>query len=179
MKELTMKLSSVLSSIISAATLALMVSVAYAEINNYKEMLALERYEEQHQCLSLNLYHEARGDSELGQKAVALVTLNRVHSDDFPDTVCNVIYQARLDSNGNPRRNQCQFSWYCDGRSDTPRDLNAWQQVQDIAHEVMATYGHEDDFTDGALWYHASYVNPYWASYYERTVRIDTHIFYK
>ena len=54
-----------------------------------------------------------------------------------------------------------------------------WQKVSVIAHNVIADYGIVEDFTEGAIMYHASYVNPYWSDSYERTVRIDTHIFYK
>lgn len=167
------------STALSALTLVGMSFVAHAEIQSIQEEQLIAEYNEQHQCLSLNLYHEARGDSELGQKAVGWVTLNRVHSERYPNTVCDVVYQGHYDSSGNPIRNKCQFSWWCDGRSDTPRDQEAWAQSQQVAHEVMQTYGLAEDFTSGATMYHASYVNPYWASSYERTVRIDTHIFYK
>lgn len=168
-----------LSGALSAVTMGSMALVAYAEVNAYQEELAIAEYNEQHQCLALNLYHEARSDSKLGQKAVGFVTLNRVHSERYPSTICDVVYQARVDSNDNPIRNQCQFSWWCDGKSDTPRDEEMWTEMQLVAHEVMSDYGMVEDFTEGATMYHASYVNPYWTSQYEKTVRIDTHIFYK
>ena len=50
--------------------------------------------EDELHCLAKNVYHEARGESKAGKLAVAHVTLNRVHSDEFPDTVCGVVYQA-------------------------------------------------------------------------------------
>jgi N-acetylmuramoyl-L-alanine amidase len=174
-----MKAVKILGSIFSVASMCSMAVIAYAEVQSIQEETAIAEYEEQHHCLAMNLYHEARGDSKLGQKAVGFVTLNRVYHSNYPDTVCDVVYQARLDANGNPRRNQCQFSWFCDGRSDTPRDLNKWEEVQGVAHEVMEEYGVVEDFTEGAIMYHASYVNPYWSSDYDQTVRIDTHIFYK
>jgi spore germination cell wall hydrolase CwlJ-like protein len=174
-----MKVVKLLSGALSATLVASMALVAYAEVQDIKSEQAQEAYAEQHQCMAMNIYHEARGDSRLGQKAVGMVTLNRVMHDNYPDTVCDVVYQARLDSNGNPRRNQCQFSWFCDGKSDTPRDYAKWIEVQGIAHEVLNEYGLVEDFTEGAIMYHASYVNPYWASDYDKTVRIDTHIFYK
>lgn len=174
-----MKIRHILSSVLSAATIAGIAVAAYAENVSIQQALEQEEYQEQHHCLALNLYHEARGDSELGQKAVGWVTLNRVHSSRYPDTICDVVYQARLDSNGNPVRNQCQFSWWCDGKSDTPRNAEMWERMQHVAHYVMQNYGEVEDVTSGAIMYHASYVNPYWASSYDRTVRIDTHIFYK
>lgn len=174
-----MKIRNALSSMTSALCMIGIAYTAYAETVSLEETKQQEMYKEQHYCLALNLYHEARGDSVLGMKAVGWVTLNRVHSQRYPDTICDVVYQARLDSNGNPIRNQCQFSWWCDGKSDVPRDEKSWNQVNDIAHEVMQEYGVIEDFTEGATMYHASYVNPYWADSYDRTVRIDTHIFYK
>jgi len=173
------KLINILSFIVTAVTITMISFVSYAEVLDYQEMIEQQEYDEQHQCLALNMYHEARGDSRLGQRAVAYVTLNRVHDNRYPNTVCDVVYQAHLDNNGNPRRNQCQFSWFCDGKSDTPRDVNMWEEIQSLAHEVLYEYGTIEDFTEGAVMYHASYVNPYWASSYDRTVRIDTHIFYK
>lgn len=174
-----MKLSNLLSTVLSVAVMSSMTAVGIAEVRDYKQEQIQAEYEEQHQCLALNLYHEARGDSKLGQKAVGFVTLNRVHDSRYPSTICDVVYDAYLDANGNPIRNKCQFSWWCDGKSDEPKDYAKWLEVQGVAHEVMAEYGVVEDFTEGAVMYHASYVNPYWNSSYEKTVRIDTHIFYK
>lgn len=174
-----MKLSSILSSTLSGVLAVGICAVAYAEVQDYQSELALAEYSEQHQCLAMNIYHEARGDSSLGQKAVGFVTLNRVYDSRYPNTICDVVYDAHVDSRGFPLRNKCQFSWYCDGKSDTPKSVQAWQEAKDLAHWVMQNYGVTDDYTDGATMYHASYVNPYWASSYDRTVRIDTHIFYK
>jgi spore germination cell wall hydrolase CwlJ-like protein len=130
-------------------------------------------------CLAMNIYHEARNEGMTGQRAVAWVTLNRVNSSKYPDTVCDVVYQAHLDENGIPKRNKCQFSFYCDGKPDTVDDQAAWNVAEKIANEVMNTYGKETDPTNGAIMYHAHYVEPYWASSYEKQARIDTHIFYK
>lgn len=174
-----MKIRNILSSMLSTMCMVGVGYTAYAENVTMQAAIEHEQYKEQHHCLALNLYHEARSDSVLGMKAVGWVTLNRVYSQRYPDTICDVVYQANLDSNGNPILNQCHFSWWCDGKSDTPKDKESWIKVQVIAHEVMQEYGVNEDFTDGATMYHASYVNPYWASSYERTVRIDTHIFYK
>lgn len=174
-----MKLTNILSFLISSTLVFAISTIAYAEINDYRLQLEQQEYDEQHECLAMNIYHEARGDSRLGQRAVGYVTLNRVYDARYPNTICDVIYQAHLDANGNPRRNQCQFSWFCDGKSDKPRDVAMWEEIEMLAHDVIAEYGLIEDFTEGAVMYHASYVNPYWASSYDRTVRIDTHIFYK
>ena len=44
-------------------------------------------------CLALAIYHEARGEAEIGQIAVAQVILNRAKSRKYPATVCGVVYQ--------------------------------------------------------------------------------------
>lgn len=133
------------------------------------------------ECLAKNIYFEAGNQSELGMKAVAYVTLNRVFDDRYPDTVCDVVYQAHLNSNGQPKRHQCQFSWYCDGKSDKVRSRELFMTAVLVASEVMDDYRKQHDYdpTGGATMYHAFYVKPNWARHYKRTVRIDSHIFYK
>jgi spore germination cell wall hydrolase CwlJ-like protein len=130
------------------------------------------------ECLAKNIYHEARNEGITGQKAVAWATLNRVESKKYPNTICEVVYQAQLNENGIPIRNKCQFSWFCDGKSDDIKNQSAWNVAQSIAEDVMSSYGKETDPTNGSFMYHAHYVTPYWASSYEKQVRIDSHIFY-
>lgn len=137
---------------------------------------------EQH-CLALNIYHEARGESEEAQMAVAHVTLNRVASSRFPDSVCGVVKQARRDKSGAIVRHACQFSWYCDGKSDAIADnileQRAWKRAQRISKTAMAWHNVGEDFSQGALFYHAKYVSPYWADSFSLVTRIDQHLFYR
>ena len=42
----------------------------------------------------------------------------------------------------------------------------------------MYTYDTED-FTEGSLWYHSPKVKPKWSMVYNKTIKIDNHIFYK
>jgi spore germination cell wall hydrolase CwlJ-like protein len=135
-------------------------------------------------CLALNIYHEARGDNYAGQVAVADVVLNRVEDVKYPNTVCEVVHQAKLSDwwldQGKeiPVRNQCQFSWYCDGKSDNPQNERAWNQSVAIAYTMMR-YDSYRGITEGATHYHAEYVNPYWASSMQVVGRIGEHIFYR
>jgi spore germination cell wall hydrolase CwlJ-like protein len=122
-------------------------------------------------CLALNIYFEARSEPELGQRAVAHVVMNRVAHPGYPDTVCEVIQQG-----GEERLHRCQFSWWCDGQSDRPVNRKAWEQALRLAHEVF--FGISEDSTDGALWYHATYVKPYWSEILLRGDKIGRHIFY-
>ena len=70
-------------------------------------------------CMAQNIYFEAANQSFAGKLAVAHVVINRTEDLQFPNEICDVIYQAKTKVNweGNvvPIRNQCQFSWYCDG----------------------------------------------------------------
>jgi len=130
-------------------------------------------------CIALNVYHEARDQPFIGQVAVAQVVMNRVRDDRYPNTACGVVEQGPTYSwtDGFPVRNRCQFSWYCDGKSDKARDKEAWNQAVTIAHGVY--YGNLDDFVEGATHYHAHYVYPEWAETKTKVVRIGDHIFYR
>lgn len=126
---------------------------------------------EEIECLALNIYWEAKSEPLLGQIAVAAVTLNRVMHPNFPKTICAVVqqgYQRRL--------HQCHFSWWCDGRDDTPRERDAWRHA--LALAAAAVFTGVPDPTRGALWYHANYVRPYWAEEKHEVARIGAHIFY-
>ena len=151
-----------------------------------ENVMTFPTVEKQIECMALNIYHEARNENYAGQKAVAMVVMNRVKSSLFPNSVCEVIYQARTskwhrDNTGKevPLRNQCQFSWYCDGKPDTVHNPAKYQEAREIAFRVITQYNTLVDNTYGALWYHANYVSPKWRHDYVRTVKIDTHIFYK
>ena len=130
-------------------------------------------------CLALNIYHEARDQPFIGQVAVAQVVMNRVHDDRYPDDVCEVVMQGPTYSwkPDFPVRHRCQFSWYCDGKSDKTPDQTAWKQALVIAQGVHT--GNLDDFVEGATHYHATYVLPEWAETKYKTVQIGEHVFYR
>ncbi len=122
-------------------------------------------------CLSLTVYFEARGESRKGQAAVAHVVMNRIADDRFPGRACAVVRQ------GGAEVENCQFSWWCDRRSDRPRHAAHWQLARDIARTVY--WGLGDDPTAGALWYHATRVKPIWRLKLGRGSTIGRHIFYR
>ena len=136
------------------------------------------------ECLAVNMYHEARDQGTAGRLAVSAVVLNRVRDRRFPNTVCEVVYQAQMKPSWKtgepvPIRNRCQFSWYCDGKSDKIKDKKTYQRILDFAGLIL----HNDieflDITDGATHYHADYVKPDWADTKTRTTEIGDHIFYR
>jgi len=123
-------------------------------------------------CLAKNIYFEAGNQPLVGRIAVAQVTINRKNHSLFPNSICDVVYQ------GGEVRNKCQFSWYCDGRGDTPTDSDTWLKNFILANDILN--GISLDITEEALWYHADYIDkPYWAHELTETVKINNHIFYK
>lgn len=132
-------------------------------------------------CLAQNIYFEAGNQPLAGKIAVAQVVLNRLEHNSYPETICGVIYQAKWKENWKgimmPIRNQCQFSWFCDGKSDEPLDTKTWLLSLIVARDVVD--GFYGDITEGATHYHSVYVNPYWADSLNETVIINEHIFYK
>ena len=136
-------------------------------------------------CMAKNIFFEAAVESTAGKLAVAQVTLNRVNSKYYPNTVCGVVYEGPhyTASNGLrlPIRDRCQFSWYCDGKGDEPKvESRLWTDTQELAKYVLLRQDELPDITDGALHYHADYITaPRWAGRKHKTAKIDTHIFYR
>ena len=136
-------------------------------------------------CMAKNIFFEAAIESTAGKLAVAHVTLNRVDSKQFPSTVCEVVYEGPHYTGANgtlyPVRERCQFSWYCDGKGDDPREgSRSWEDAQELAKYVLLRQEELPDITDGALHYHASYINvPNGWNKKKVTTKIDTHIFYR
>ena len=126
---------------------------------------------EEIECLARNIYFEARSESEQGQWAVGHVVMNRVANKDYPNSICAVVKQG-----GEKRLYRCQFSWWCDGRSDQPMNRKAWKRSLLLAEEIYR--GNSKDPTGGALWYHAVYVNPVWSSALVFARKIGQHLFY-
>tara|TARA_R110000765_G_scaffold140430_1_gene240967 strand:+ start:237 stop:656 length:420 start_codon:yes stop_codon:yes gene_type:complete len=123
-------------------------------------------------CLALTVYHEARNQNLQGQIAVAQVVVERAYDPYFPDTICGVV------TAGGEELHSCAFSFYCDGKSDVPKDERAFFLAESIAWNILN--GHVKDVTGGyATHYHASYVQPKWAVTLKPTKVIGDHIFYK
>ncbi|MGH6943295.1 MAG: cell wall hydrolase [Geminicoccaceae bacterium] len=124
----------------------------------------------QTRCLALALYFEARTEGREGMLAVASVVLNRVADPQFPDTVCGVVKQGG-------ETPPCQFSWWCDGRSDRPTDEASWQRALKIAKGVLAEPPR--DRTRGALFFHSVDIRAPWVRPRQRTAQIGRHVFYR
>ena len=136
------------------------------------------------ECLALNMYHEARGQGTAGELAVTTVVMNRVNDSRFPNTICGVVKQGPTRPSWKdpkilfPIKHKCQFSWYCDGKSDKPRNKKTYEKMKDFAKTLLSNKLLYLDITDGATHYHADYVSPSWAKTKTKTVEIQDHIFH-
>lgn len=160
---------------LNANTLASYVRTSYKPTSE-----RIEQAQEERLCLAQAIYHEARGEPEAGQWAVAEVILNRVASSRYPSSVCGVVFQNAS------RRNACQFSFACDGRSDMGGKGNrivreSWVKANLIAMSAYQRFQQGktlDVLPDTALYYHTPNVTPKWSQVYRRVAAIGDHIFY-
>ena len=136
-------------------------------------------------CLAQNVYFEARNQPLAGQMAVISVTVNRMNDKRFPNTICGVVYQGQHRPSWKdqtvmiPVKNRCQFSWYCDGKSDRVHDMETFNRIFELTTGVVDGSYTIADITEGATHYHADYVEPSWAKTKTKTIEIEDHIFYR
>ncbi len=121
-------------------------------------------------CLARTIYWEAKGEGDEEMQAVANVVMNRLKHESFPKTICAIVKQGQ-------ERGSCQFSWWCDGRSDKANDPDMYDHAKEIGRKVLN--GQLGDLTHGALYFHDESVSPEWAKQYIRTAKIGKQIFYK
>jgi N-acetylmuramoyl-L-alanine amidase len=134
-------------------------------------------FQEEIDCLAMNIYFEARSENKESQSAVAIVTLNRVNSEVFPTTVCGVVRQKY--------KNTCQFSWWCNKKlkakainMDVDKDI--YLDIRELALDIYLNYKDISDNTEGALYYHAKYLSKkhIGVKKLKQTAQIGNHIFY-
>ncbi|WP_433740535.1 cell wall hydrolase [Pseudomonas putida] len=121
-------------------------------------------------CLARSIYWEAKGKDAADMEAVASVVMNRLGHEGFPDTVCGVVKQGS-------ETKSCQFSWWCDGKSDSVQEEVPYAMAKEIARKALNKQ--LPDRTKGALYFHDRTVKPEWAKEYINTVDIGLFRFYK
>ena len=126
--------------------------------------------EQAHSCLAQTLYFEAKSEGRQGMVAVGWVVLNRMRDGEFPRSVCGVVKQGQ-------EKPGCQFSYWCDGKPDTPKPDDEWVLAQDVARALLSKP--PPDPTGGAMFYHAVEVKAPWSGTRQRTGRIGRHIYYR
>lgn len=116
-------------------------------------------------CLSLNVYHEARGTSLANQRAVAFVVRNRMRLRDM--TACEIIYEGT--------RHAKQFSWTAH-RHTRPLERQSWDLAQEIAWRTLYD-PRVTDITNGATHFHENHIRPDWARRASHRRVIGAHTF--
>jgi hypothetical protein len=123
-------------------------------------------------CLTSAIYYEAGNEPEDGQRAVAQVVLNRVHSPLWPNSVCGVVYQ------GSERTDfRCQFTFSCDGSMARVPNVASWARARRIAVEALAGVVYKP--VGLATHYHTLAVRPPWSATLQPVGVIGAHIFYR
>lgn len=133
---------------------------------SYEKQQALMKEVE---CLAKNIYFEAGGEPYAGKVAVAEVTLNRVRSGGYPNTVCGVVYQKT--------KGTCQFSWVCEGKKRVNIRAASWRESMKISQNFLVAK-RESDIVGNAKFFHAHYVDPNWSRTKTFVKRIGNHLFY-
>ena len=132
------------------------------------------------QCLADNIFFEAAFEGVDGWIAVANVTLNRVKSPEFLNTVCKVVWFQAVDVY--TKKLTAHFSWTLDGKPDIVPEANRelYEEIYRMAEAMLAerTLDNFSDITDNALYYHANYVSPKWRKDYIHVHTIGAHLFY-
>jgi len=123
-------------------------------------------------CLAMAVYHEARSEPPIGQLAVAQIVLNRVEHKAYPSTVCGVVKQ------GGTHRHRCQFSYWCDGKSEIPRDSVAWKTALDIA-DIAADGAQIIVLQDCIHYYSILFDAPYWTESLVEVATIGNHRYFR
>lgn len=122
------------------------------------------------EILALNMYHEARGEGRTAMQMVGEVTLNRVASGEYPDTICEVVYQKG------------QFSWVTK-KDHTPYEKEAWEAALDIAHDLLnQDVGNLYIFDNGATHFAnlgALENPPTWTKTFDKVAQIGSHTFFR
>lgn len=94
---------------------------------------------------------------------MAQVTLNRVKSTLYPNTICDVVYQAY------------QFSWTRENLK--VKNKEAWDAAMRLAQDVKAKAVSLPKFT--ATNFHAKTIKPKWAANKTKVATIGNHVFYR
>ena len=128
-------------------------------------------------CISLNAYHEARGEGDAGMTMVAQVTMNRANHD--PSKVCSVVAKRK------------QFSWTNRLTSGDkvekirmiprlmPKEQEAWERAQEIGRQAInGTLDKRVVRLVGSAkhYYNPSKANPSWRNAYKQVAMIGNHL---
>ena len=124
------------------------------------------------ECVAVAAYWEARSERAEGMAAIAMVVLNRMRDPRFPAGACAVVRQGG-------ERPGCQFSFWCDGKSDAPEDEEVWRLARRAVRDAVEHHSRGEDHTRSALFFHSADIYTPWRVEREETVRVGKHVFYR
>ncbi|HEO0817091.1 TPA: cell wall hydrolase [Acinetobacter baumannii] len=123
-------------------------------------------------CLALNIYHEGRGETELGKKIIAQTVMNRAGHNDA--NVCREVMKPY------------QYSWtnrLVAGRQlktkGKPQEKDSWETCQTIAKQALNGKLDLPKKYRNATHFHTPRVQPNWTSRMVRLGQVDGHIYYQ
>ena len=115
-------------------------------------------------CLTKNIYYEAGVEDHRGKFAVAHVTINRLKTGYWGNSICKVVYA------------KSQFSWTLSKKLPRPNG-QLWAESEEVARKVLA--GHRVRGLARSLYYHAIYIkDPKWVDTKHEAGQIGNHVFY-
>jgi len=114
--------------------------------------------------LAKNIYYESGVEGYSGKLAVAQVTLNRLESGKWGNTIKEVVYSPS------------QFSWTLKKKLEEPSGA-LWEESKRVARDFNR--GLRIKELDSATSYHSDSVKPKWAVCGEPIIKIGKHIFYR
>jgi spore germination cell wall hydrolase CwlJ-like protein len=116
------------------------------------------------------VYLEARGQSELGQRAVAEVALRREEDGRWGDSMCQVVTAPK------------QFAPTLVNPNFEMGNLESWQKAVDVAFRAQADWrlpaDERKEVVPGASHFAAHYVDPSWTRF-PAVATIGDHTFYR
>lgn len=115
------------------------------------------------ECLAEVLYYEARSENVTGMSAVAGVIMNRVASDRFPDTVCEVVNQTK------------QFSYKTTIDPSVMVEPEDWNKAYRLAKHILKSGKY---FVHNSCHYDVYWSRPYWTKHYKIEFVLGKHVFY-
>jgi N-acetylmuramoyl-L-alanine amidase len=123
--------------------------------------------EKQLEVLALNIYHEARGEGRKGMVMAGEATLNRVASNEFPDNVCDVVYQ------------KYQFSWVRDKKiNKEPTEEDMWEISLEIAEDLLTDNQVSYDHL-ATHFVNLKVANPPWTKNLIKVEKVGKHTFFR
>ena len=153
--------------------------------------------EQQIECLAKNIYFEARSEKLAGQMSVAFTTLRRMELEEYPDTVCGVVYQYKafswaylIGKNYIPKKLKKKYEQKKHGlkiynrykshiaKSIKPRDKKVYEKIKKVAERAFYGYSIANWKADH---YHLKSIKPKWRNDkgMQKLFTIENHIFYQ